>query len=115
MADKEQFADLEQMKVDILKEKILSGLQEFKDNPKQQWTALRFEKPLLEKLLSSIEQAERVEELGYLLEHRTKMLKYSKDRNRRYKQALEFYAVSGQGIGEAKHGEVARQALEETE
>lgn len=32
--------------------------------------------------------------------------------NKRYREALEFYAVSGQGIGEEKHGEVARKALE---
>lgn len=33
--------------------------------------------------------------------------------NKRYREALEFYAVSGQGIGEEKHGEVARKALED--
>src|SRR5690625_1021149 len=33
--------------------------------------------------------------------------------NKRYREALEFYAMSGQAIGETKHGEVARKALEE--
>src|SRR5690625_4644581 len=32
--------------------------------------------------------------------------------NKRYCEALEFYAMSGQAIGETKHGEVARKALE---
>lgn len=31
---------------------------------------------------------------------------------RQYRKALEFYAMSGQAIGETKHGEVARKALE---
>ncbi len=36
----------------------------------------------------------------------------SEKENARFRKALEFYAMSGQGIGEEKHGEVARQALE---
>jgi len=36
------------------------------------------------------------------------------EQNNRYRAALEFYAISGQGIGETKHGEVARKALEES-
>src|SRR5690625_2927198 len=34
------------------------------------------------------------------------------EQNKRYCEALEFYAMSGQAIGETKHGEVARKALE---
>lgn len=32
--------------------------------------------------------------------------------NKRYREALEFYAICGQGVGETKHGEIARKALE---
>ena len=80
MTDKERlekgepFADLERVKIDILKDKIQTGLVEFKHNERKQWTELRFEKPLLDKLLSLIEQAEQVQEL--------------EEENKRYREIL---------------------------
>jgi hypothetical protein len=62
---KESFADLEKIRLDILKEKIQNGIDEFKSNPGQQWTELRFEKPLLETLLTLIEKEEDQNEIDY--------------------------------------------------
>ncbi|BAQ11467.1 hypothetical protein OXB_2997 [Bacillus sp. OxB-1] len=50
------FADLEKARVEILKEKAQSGIREFEENYGIQWIPLRFEKPLLETLLVSIER-----------------------------------------------------------
>lgn len=72
------------------------------------------------------QQAERVEELEegdkrlrrHIFEARndvasqSRLLEKAQQQNKRYREALEFYAISGQGIGETKHGEVAREALE---
>lgn len=49
------FADLEKVRLDILKRKIQDGIDEIKANPGQQWSQLRFERPLLETLLKQIE------------------------------------------------------------
>lgn len=48
------FADLEKVRLDILKRKIQSGIDEINENQGQQWAQLRFEKPLLETLLDLI-------------------------------------------------------------
>lgn len=53
---KDVFADLEKVRLDILKRKLQGGIDEIKANPGQQWTQLRFEKPLLETLLNLIER-----------------------------------------------------------
>lgn len=52
----EAFADLEKIRLNILKDKIQNGIDEFKSNQGQQWTQIRFEKPLLETLLNLIEK-----------------------------------------------------------
>ncbi len=112
----EQFADLEQAKIDILKEKLYLSLQEFEENQGQQWTGLRFEKPLLTKLLSLIQQAEKVPELEdeiHLYKLRKEnaqelneiVIKPLQEENQRYKEALEFYAKDD------IRGEKARRAL----
>jgi hypothetical protein len=54
--EKEAFVDLEKIRINILKEKIQNGIDEFKLNKGQQWTQIRFEKPLLETLLTLIEK-----------------------------------------------------------
>jgi len=81
----EPFADLEKIKINILKGKILDGLDEFKSNKRQQWTELRFEEPLLVKLLFSIEQAERVE----TLENREEVRKVGAEANSKYYGKIE--------------------------
>lgn len=53
---KDSFADLEKIRLEILQEKVQSGIFEFENEPKRQWTALRLEKPLLETLLILIEK-----------------------------------------------------------
>lgn len=53
---KDLFADLENIRMKILKEKIQNGINEFKTNTEQQWTQIRFERPLLETLLKLIEK-----------------------------------------------------------
>lgn len=50
------FADLEKVRLDILKRKIQDGINTFKENSGQQWTQIRLEKPLLETLLNLIEK-----------------------------------------------------------
>lgn len=120
---KESFADLEKVKIHILKGKILDGLDEFKKNKRQQWTELRFEKPLLVKLLSSIEQAERVEELEDILDqdHRQEVLEGLYDQNERYRKALgKAFNVLGKHVCEKDHKdvdayEIIIKALEESE
>ena len=52
------------------------------------------------------------EDLAREIQDRNKRIVELEIQNKRYRKALEFYAVSGQGIGEEKHGEVAREALE---
>lgn len=53
---KDSFVDLEKIRLEILQEKIKSGICQFENEPKRQWTALRFEKPLLKTLLTLIEK-----------------------------------------------------------
>jgi hypothetical protein len=55
----EPFADFEKIRLEVLKSKIQAGLEEFKDDPRKQWTPLRLEKPLLETLLRLVENEER--------------------------------------------------------
>jgi hypothetical protein len=50
------YVDLEKVRLDILKRKIQDGIDSFNSNRGQQWTELRFEKPLLETLLRLIEK-----------------------------------------------------------
>lgn len=50
------FMNLEKVRLEILHEKIESGISEFKQNPAIQWTALRCEKTLLETLLNLVEK-----------------------------------------------------------
>jgi hypothetical protein len=57
--EKETFADLGKIRLEILKKKMQDGIKEFKDDPKKQWIPIRFEKPLLETLLDLIEKEER--------------------------------------------------------
>lgn len=54
--EKDSFIDLEKVRLDILKMKIQYGIDEFNSNTGQQWTQVRFEKPLLETLLTLIEK-----------------------------------------------------------
>lgn len=56
MEKRNSFADLEKVKLEILEEKIISGIIEFEMNPRQQRAALRLEKPLLDKLLSLVQE-----------------------------------------------------------
>lgn len=56
--EKETFADLDKIRLGILKKKMQDGIKVFKDDPKKQWIAIRFEKPLLETLLYLIEKEE---------------------------------------------------------
>lgn len=49
------FMNLEKVRLEILQEKIQTGISEFKKDTGIQWTALRFEKPLLETLLVLVE------------------------------------------------------------
>lgn len=55
------FADFEKLRLEILERKIQGGIDEIKANRGQQWTQIRFEKPLLETLLNLIEQVETLE------------------------------------------------------
>jgi len=50
------FMDLEKVRLEILQEKIQSGINEFKQNKGIQWTTLRCEKVLLETLLLLVEK-----------------------------------------------------------
>jgi hypothetical protein len=50
------YADLEKVRLDILKRKIQDGIDKFDSNRGMQWTELRFEKPLLDTLLKLIEK-----------------------------------------------------------
>ena len=88
----EPFADFEKIKTHMLKRKIRDGLDEFKRNKGQQWTELRFEKPLLDKLLSSIEQAERVQELEQKVRVDSELFDKQVQQNKRYREALEYIA-----------------------
>lgn len=54
--EKDVFADLEKVRLDLLKSKIQEGLDTFNENPRQQWTPIRLSKPLLETLLKLIEK-----------------------------------------------------------
>ena len=84
----EPFADFEKIKTHMLKRKIRDGLDEFKRNKGQQWTELRFEKPLLDKLLSSIEQAERVQELEQKVRVDSELFDKQVKQNKRYREAI---------------------------
>lgn len=55
---KDSFADLEKVRLNILKDKINEGLAEFKASPTIQWTPVRLEKPLLETLSKIISENE---------------------------------------------------------
>lgn len=55
LLEQSSFSDLDKVRLEILREKILNGMEELKDNPGQQWTQLRLEKPLLEFMLNLIE------------------------------------------------------------
>ncbi len=46
-----------------------------------------------------------------ITENQQRLTQHLIKQNNRYRKALEFYATSGQAIGETKHGEVAREAL----
>ena len=52
----DMYADLEKVRLDILKRKIQDGIDKFNSNQGTQWTELRFEKPLLDTLLRLIEK-----------------------------------------------------------
>ncbi|MGG4266078.1 hypothetical protein [Peribacillus simplex] len=52
--EKESFVNLEKVRLEILQQKIQSGIREFKNYPARQWTELRFEETLLETLLGLI-------------------------------------------------------------
>jgi hypothetical protein len=52
----DKFADLERIRLEILKRKIEDGIAEFKENKGLQWTSVRLENPLLETLLNLIEK-----------------------------------------------------------
>lgn len=54
--EKSVYSDLEEVRLNILKQKIQDGLTELNNNPGQQWTPLRCEKPLLETLLRLVEK-----------------------------------------------------------
>ncbi|MGE7091663.1 hypothetical protein ACQKII_09470 [Lysinibacillus sp. NPDC048646] len=54
--EKNSFADLEKVRLNILQNKIKEGLSEFEVRPSIQWTLLRLEKPLLETLLSLVKE-----------------------------------------------------------
>jgi hypothetical protein len=54
--NKDAYGDLEKIRIEILKEKIQAGIDEFNRNPAQQWTPLRIERPLLETLLRLVER-----------------------------------------------------------
>jgi hypothetical protein len=54
--ENDKFADLEKVRLHILERKIQLGLDTFKENTGQQWTSIRFEKPLLETLLNLIKE-----------------------------------------------------------
>ena len=56
--------DLEQVRLEILNEKIQAGLNEFDKEPRTQWTPLRLEKPLLHTLLRLVEQEISIKEGG---------------------------------------------------
>lgn len=53
---KDTLVDLEKVRLEILKQKTQDGIDELNRNPKQQWTPLRLEKPILDTLLSLIER-----------------------------------------------------------
>jgi hypothetical protein len=63
---KESFSDLEKIRIDILQEKAQSGISDFKNAKGRQWTALRFEKPLLETMerITKKETAQKVIKTG---------------------------------------------------
>jgi hypothetical protein len=56
LLENDKFVDLEKVRKEILKRKIQCGIDEIKSNRGQQWTQIRFEKPLLETLLNLIEK-----------------------------------------------------------
>lgn len=56
MAQKNSFADLEKVKLEILEEKIVSGIIEIEMNKGQQWASIKLEKPLLDKLLKLVQE-----------------------------------------------------------
>jgi NMD protein affecting ribosome stability and mRNA decay len=46
--EKESFADLEKVRIEVLQQKTQSGISDFENAQGRQWTALRVGKPLLE-------------------------------------------------------------------
>jgi hypothetical protein len=62
----ETFADLEKIRIEILKKKIQDGIKELNNDPKKQWTSIRFERPLLETIerLTNKEMAQKVIKTG---------------------------------------------------
>lgn len=54
--ERDAFADLEKVRLEILKRKVQDGINEINSNKGQQWTQLRLEKPLLMTLLNLIEK-----------------------------------------------------------
>jgi hypothetical protein len=60
--EKEAFADLEKIRIEILQKKVQSGISDFENAQGRQWTALRFEKPLLETMerITKKETAQKV-------------------------------------------------------
>lgn len=57
--DKSTFGDLEKIRIEILLEKIQVGIDELKGNPRQQWTPLKLERPLLETLARLLKEEDR--------------------------------------------------------
>jgi len=56
MIIKDDFADLEQMRLKHLEDKIIDALIEFDKDKEMQWIGMRFEKVLLETLLKAVEK-----------------------------------------------------------
>lgn len=51
-----KFIDLEQIRLKILNEKLEKAMREFSTDSKIQWTSMRLEKPLLETLISLVNE-----------------------------------------------------------
>lgn len=56
MIKKDEFADLEQMRLKHLKDEIVDALIEFDKDKKMQWISMRLEKVLVETILEALEK-----------------------------------------------------------
>lgn len=79
--EQNSFVDLEKVRLNILQNKIKVGLSEFECRPNIQWTSLKLEKPLLETLLTKVDEKSlpltfakedtSLNDGGWILEHKS--------------------------------------------